>query len=338
MGRFFNYVSLAVLMGGLVIAVILVQSSQELRRFAGRDDMVKICHMTGSDTNPYQQIEVDPHAVPSHTEHGDTIGDCPSSEPPATETPTQTEPPPAPDGAGQAEPPATEAPTQPPATEAPTDAPLQTEEPSNNTGGSSNNNESSGTSVSVNVNVNSDDNQSSVGPTTTTAITTPAGTSGGSTLVFNVGFQGVTKLGQSKNVRVSFRQAGNVIYLFDNITVESNESGVYTGALEGIVPGTYDILVKGEGHLARKFSDISIVRGVNTWNWSATKLRAGDFNNDNKLDVTDVALLLAPYISLSVQLSGGQVVFDIDGNGVLEARDIVVVLTNYNQLEVVGDE
>ncbi len=347
MGRVFNYVSLAVLLGGLVVGVILVQTSQELRRFAGEEHKVKLCHQTGSGQNT---IEVDENAIPAHLEHGDSVGDCPSAPPPtdapppATETPTQ---PPA-TLAPTAVP--TQAPTQQP-TQAPTQAPTATPAPTSTpsgTGGQaiSQPNSSSTTNVTVNVtntggSTGGSDASSTPIPSTPTSsqqqlVTTSA--SDGSTFVFNIAFQGVFGQGANKKVRVSFKQNEDVVYLFDDVLVSANDKGVYSGRLEGIVPGTYDVVVKGEGHLAKKFTKVAVVRGVNTWNWGTIKLRAGDFDGNNRLDVFDIALLLAPYTQLSVELDEGNSYFDIDGNGVLEAKDIVVVLTNYNQLEIIGDE
>ena len=39
---------------------------------------VTICHRTGSTKHPFHPITVDEHAVTAHTDHGDTVGPCPT--------------------------------------------------------------------------------------------------------------------------------------------------------------------------------------------------------------------------------------------------------------------
>jgi cytoskeletal protein RodZ len=40
---------------------------------------VTICHHTGSTKHPFHPITVDEHAVTAHTDHGDTVGPCPTT-------------------------------------------------------------------------------------------------------------------------------------------------------------------------------------------------------------------------------------------------------------------
>lgn len=75
---------------------------------------VKVCHVTGSETNPYEENEIDESALPAHIEHGDIYPvpengcpkpppETPPATPPvtgtveATQTPIPTEPPTWPD-------------------------------------------------------------------------------------------------------------------------------------------------------------------------------------------------------------------------------------------------
>lgn len=65
-------------MVGLVAGLVLIGQTQDIRQRAKENEKVKICHHTGSDTNPYVPIEVDEHAVRAHLDQGDTLGDCPA--------------------------------------------------------------------------------------------------------------------------------------------------------------------------------------------------------------------------------------------------------------------
>jgi hypothetical protein len=54
---------------------------------------VVLCHHTGSWKHPFHAISVDDHAVPAHTRHGDTLGNCPSAAASEPRTTTHGKPP-----------------------------------------------------------------------------------------------------------------------------------------------------------------------------------------------------------------------------------------------------
>jgi hypothetical protein len=59
---------------------------------------ITICHKTGSESNPTEEISVSVSAWPAHQEHGDTEGKCPTTPPTTPPTPPADPPagPPAP--------------------------------------------------------------------------------------------------------------------------------------------------------------------------------------------------------------------------------------------------
>jgi hypothetical protein len=65
---------------GVAAGVILVQTEQIFKNKAAelQEHKVSICHKTGSDSNPWVQIEVSENALEAHMAHGDINGSCPS--------------------------------------------------------------------------------------------------------------------------------------------------------------------------------------------------------------------------------------------------------------------
>jgi len=163
-------------------------------------------------------------------------------------------------------------------------------------------------------------------------------TSSSNQLSFKIKFQGINNAAPSKNVLVILKQGGVEKYRFAEVNVNADSSGVYSGLVENIAPGTYDILIKGPVHLQKKFPNVTLNQGANTKDFSLIPLKAGDFNNDNVLNINDIGSLLSYYTALSSPVNSQNQKFDIDASGVININDISLVLANYTALEVRGDE
>ncbi len=95
--------------------------------------------------------------------------------------------------------------------------------------------------------------------------------------------------------------------------------------------------VKVPNYLMKSWNAISLNYGKNILREIPT-LMVGDFDNDNKIDILDIGLLLSVYNSLSVPVNETNQKYDVDGNGVINIFDISIVLSNYTELVVRGDE
>jgi hypothetical protein len=125
----------------------------------------------------------------------------------------------------------------------------------------------------------------------------------------------------------------------NNIVVaSSDDNGVYKASISDIGVGTYDVFVKGNAHLQRKFGSVYIGRGITTRWWLEDELLAGDFNNDNIIDSFDIASLLSEYTSEMVDVNLQNAIFDVDMSGDITNSDINLVLANYDSFEVRGEE
>lgn len=365
MKRIVNILSMIALVGGVVAGVVLVQQNQDFREKASKENKVKVCHKTGSGEHPWQQIEVAEPAVQSHLDHGDMIGDCPKeedhegdhdndnggSEP--TQEPTQAP---------------TEAPTQAPTTEptqAPTQAPVESQQPEStqtsqatqspvatqSSGDTTINNNITNNTTTNNTTNNVTNNTTTDNSTTTSSNTGTSTTTTSSTqnsftstnkqtaykFTFKVRLQSINSQGPDKNTTLSFYQ-GKKLMASRNTTTSSDANGIYTGVTQSVDPGSYDVVVKVNGYLAKKFKNVNVVSGNNLWNWSVTRMIAGDFDNNNVFNLYDIGLFLSEYTKSAVPVNSNNNKFDVDNSKVINEDDLNIILANYNTLNLEGDK
>ena len=154
---------------------------------------------------------------------------------------------------------------------------------------------------------------------------------------FSVRFQGISTPGLSKTVSLTLKQGEAMVYSFTNVAVSSRIGGQYSGKIEGINPGSYDVYVRGEAHLIRKFPDLAIETGENSFDLTSKMLLAGDFDGNNVINVSDVGVLSAKITTPEATGVDNNQVFDLDGNGRIGKSDMDLLLSNYQGLEVRGE-
>ena len=154
---------------------------------------------------------------------------------------------------------------------------------------------------------------------------------------FWITFQGISTKKPEKIVRVIFRRGDDELHVYNKVQVVSDSKGVYHGTITDVKPGTYEILIKGEGYLQKKYENITLGRGRNNYYWSKNTLMAGDFNSDNVLDAKDIAEMLSFYTQDLNPVTDENKIFDVDMNGLLESADLTVVLGNFNALKIEGE-
>lgn len=237
-----GFLGITILTIGLMAGILLVARSQEFRERAKKSEEIKItvCHKTGSDDNPWAQIEVSEEALKGHIDHGDILNTCPSDSP---------GPPPS------------------------------------NESGNGDDTESSGNSSSEGI----DRSSNTTNTTNITNITvnlnsaqTPTPThipyTGPTRLDFYIRFQGIDSQTNDKKSHVILRQDSDQKHFFNDVTLSPDVSGVFGGSVVNIVPGTYDVLIKGDYYLQKEFAGVVISRGINSWYWTKNQMVAGDFD------------------------------------------------------------
>ncbi len=88
-----------------------------------------------------------------------------------------------------------------------------------------------------------------------------------------------------RDVTLSFYEVGtdNMAFSYTTDMVDGSYS------VDGVEPGTWDIIVKVDGALANGFSSVEIATGANVLELGTVVL--GDINNDNVVNILDVSLL-----------------------------------------------
>jgi len=113
----------------------------------------------------------------------------------------------------------------------------------------------------------------------------------------------------------------------------SRTLGEFTqGSFTKVTPGSVlEISIKGSNTL-RTIKRIEWTSGVNTVDFG--DISYGDFNDDNMLNLHDIAKMIALSTELEVPMEGP---FDINKDGILSLQDIAIVLADLTELEVKGD-
>jgi len=264
--------------------VLLVQGEQDIRKKAkeAKEHKVAVCHKTGSDSNPWVQIEVSDNALKAHTAHGDIQGNCPTQDDGGSG-----------DGGG---------------------------------GGIG------GVNLATNVTVVNEHTHTDIEPTPVVKyiyIVTK--------FDFWTKFFGIDEKKPEKKVRVIFRDEDKELHVYNNVWTTSDNKGVYKGTITDIRPGLFEVLLKGDGYLQQKHGGIKISRGGNKYYWNENELIPGDFDSDNVLNGKDIAELLSIFShDPNVEVENKDI-FDVNMDGVVDLEDILIVLGNYKDLSMEGD-
>jgi len=174
-------------------------------------------------------------------------------------------------------------------------------------------------------------------PTPIPPTPTPESTKGN--LTFKIKFQGINNDKGGKKVKITLRSVSGDDQVDDDFDVVHESGGVYNGTLYNLDPGTYTVFVKGWAHLQKNLGDIELIANQTVIkDGSGEILKAGDFNDDNQLDIDDVGAIIGIYTALSVPINDTNRQFDINGDNIIDITDVSNVLFNYTALTIPGDE
>lgn len=165
------------------------------------------------------------------------------------------------------------------------------------------------------------------------------------TVSFNISFQGINNVTDpkpEKQAKVTLKQGDEVIEVFEEVSLTANDNGSYTGRITGVGIGAYDVLIKSRAFLQKNFSSISLNAGLNSFNWADNPLLVGDFidegDNYNVLRLADITIMINEYALLEVPVTDENRLFDVFVDGKINIFDIGLVLSNWTDLEIQGDE
>ena len=69
----------------------------------------------------------------------------------------------------------------------------------------------------------------------------------------------------------------------------------------------------------------------------ADLFKYGDFNDDNMLEIRDLALMVTKLQGLSTPVDNNNAEFDLNNDDVISLTDFSLLLTNYTLIQVSGD-
>lgn len=156
-------------------------------------------------------------------------------------------------------------------------------------------------------------------------------------LNFSFRLQGITTQRPAQTAKVTLKQGGTVVATFPAVTVTSATNGAYSGIVDDIDPGTYDVLIKSGSHLQKKFTDISLAVGENTYDWSGVELLVGDVDDNNLITIEDIASILSLYTDFSIPVDIGTLQ-DVNYDQRITIDDVALALINYTDFSIGGDE
>jgi hypothetical protein len=297
-----SIVGVIVLVLGLLAGVFLIQQSQEFRERAGveEEQMIVICHRVPNNGASWEEIEVSEDELGAYIDQGDLLGNCPDDFKRIDVKDNEVE----------------EGNTQ-----------------------SDTNNDTAKLSVNLDSTAASDAREKLEEILIPTPTPTPEVevVRNDATFRFFIKLQGVNAKRPARLINITFNKSNSETHTYKSIRISPNSEGVYFGQLGNIPSGIFDISFKTDSHLRETFDNIKIDPGINTWYFENSPLIAGDFNADNILDVTDIALLLAEMNSDSTNTNQDNAKYDVDVNARIDIKDLEIVLEGYNKISVSGE-
>lgn len=181
-------------------------------------------------------------------------------------------------------------------------------------------------------------------PTATpTPLPTPTSVPTAGSLNFKVKFQNVISTTVNKPtllVKVILRQGTTDVYTLNNVTVTPDAAAVYSGTIPSINPGNYDVLIQGPIHLRKKLTatPMAIAASVNTADWTATPMLAGDVTGDNTIQLSDLTGVISVWTQSSTPVTPQNQKYDLDYNGAITLGDVTGIIANWTASIVNGDQ
>jgi len=102
---------------------------------------------------------------------------------------------------------------------------------------------------------------------------------------------------------------------------------------------TYLVYLKDTRHLRKELGFVTILPGVNQApvEWEDKVLLAGDFDNNNILNIIDLGMILSEYKALQNPVNPTNQIYDVNWDNMIDIFDVTLVISNYTEIQVFGD-
>lgn len=147
----------------------------------------------------------------------------------------------------------------------------------------------------------------------------------------------------STRVILNVYNEGDTIPIQSYFYYDTDNNGNYSNLeLVDIMPGTYDIAIKGYAHLWKKISAVTLDAGINSVDFTGggtDELLCGDVyvngtypNGDNTVNAVDITYLVSKWADIDSGASDERA--DVDENSQVNSLDMAKAVNNYG---VIGD-
>jgi VCBS repeat-containing protein len=171
------------------------------------------------------------------------------------------------------------------------------------------------------------------GVSTTTVTITINGVDDPTDVTFNLSLQGRGSSGPAWTMpfEVEFYALGTATLVTSATpTTASSTSNISSFVVMGVMPGTYDIWVKGENTPAKRVNGVNVSSTSNVIDLG--EQMGGNANQDNIVDGADYSgFLLVPFGSSTSGLPPAQQLRDHNRDGIIDITDYAVIIGNFGQ-------
>lgn len=156
--------------------------------------------------------------------------------------------------------------------------------------------------------------------------------------------QGITQNGGDRKVDVTLVAGTKKITLPNQVAKWDSAQSAYRVVTDHLgndfAAGNWIISIKDGNHLRKKFPAVALAKGVSNplVKKAATDgMKAGDFDGNNKINLTDFGAVIAVFKQSEVDVTQAIEKFDLNVDKKFNLRDVSIMLSNYTALEVPGD-
>jgi len=161
---------------------------------------------------------------------------------------------------------------------------------------------------------------------------------------FKIAFEGIIAKAFDQEVKAKLIQNDNEAWS-ETMVIQNDDSGIYTLPIgENIPHGEYDLLVKGNSHLQKRYRQITISGDglvIDLTQNPEDIIIAGDVNHDNTITIADIARVSKFYTELARLIDPSDIDMidaDVTKDGYITIQDLVLVAINWIDFITKGDE
>jgi len=146
-------------------------------------------------------------------------------------------------------------------------------------------------------------------------------------LTIKIKCQGVSQPGQVKTALLSLKKGEEEI-VSQSLSLTANAQGVYETTISTVAEGNFTALLKPNFYPAKKALNLVIQKGsINFLDFSQSDFLAGDLNDDNRINLLDLGIMLANFRANNTNDNPA----DLNLDHQINSEDLGILIANYRQ-------